>query len=234
VLLEDPESNQVHIRLRRDWERIAPDDEVLPELESDLEEKAREMGAAVFFTWVEETLSANLRTTDRQSVAVDNFERSLNRLYTKHVQTAASANTHIRLFSLRVAAGKFLENDEVESEGWVEAPPGLRRVTPDLFAAEIVGTSMEPYIPNGSICLFREFGAGSRQGKRVLVKEMGRGDSEAYTVKVYRSHKATSEDGEWRHGTIDLEPLNPEHEVLHLDPDENRYAVIAEFVQVLY
>ena len=233
VLLEDPAADQLHVRLRRDWNAIAPEDEVLPLLEGDLASKASEWGARAFFEWAEEHLSANIRTTDRQSVAVDKFDRALNRLYATHVRSRVSQSTHVPFYSLRAAAGKFIDNDEVEVRDWVEAPPDLRRVTPDLFAAQIVGDSMEPSIPNGSVCLFRAFGAGSRDGKRVLVEERGRSGDNAYTVKVYRSRK-TAQGGEWRHESIFLEPLNPEHEGWYLRADEDRYRVVAEFVQVLY
>ena len=233
VLLEDPATDQVYIRLRRDWSAIVPDDEVLPLLEDDLASKASEWGAKAFFEWAEEHLSANIRTTGRESVAVEDFDRALNRLYAKHVRSRVLQSTHVPFYSLRAAAGKFIDNDEVEIRDWVEAPSDLRRVTPDLFAAQIVGDSMDPHIPNGSVCLFRAFGAGSRNGRRVLVEERGRTGDNAYTVKVYRSQK-TAAGGEWRHESISLEPLNPEHEGWQLRADEDRYRVVAEFVQVLY
>src|SRR4051794_2449503 len=71
ILLEDPETNQVYIRLRRDWHEIAPDDPVLPLIEQELELRAAEMGAERFFAWIEENLSANLRTTDRETITVE-------------------------------------------------------------------------------------------------------------------------------------------------------------------
>jgi hypothetical protein len=54
-------------------------------------------------------------------------------------------------------------------------------------------------------------------------------------VKRYVSEKGQDEHGSWRHHFIELQPLNPEHESWRLDPErEDRYRVIAEFVQVLY
>ena len=47
VLLEDPANNRLYLRLRRDWDVIAPAEaDVLSELESDLAAKAQELGAA--------------------------------------------------------------------------------------------------------------------------------------------------------------------------------------------
>ena len=48
VLLEDPAADRLWIRLRRDWDHIAGSDtEVLGALETDLQGKASEMGAAL-------------------------------------------------------------------------------------------------------------------------------------------------------------------------------------------
>jgi SOS-response transcriptional repressor LexA len=231
VLLEDPSTNRLHIRLRRDFDEIAGEDaEVFEALEDDLAAKAEEWGAEKLFVWVEETLSNTVRITDRESVLVQDFERTLNRLYSRHVRSKLAS---VPRWTLRVAAGHFLDNAEVEPDGYEEAPPDLRRTT-GLFAAEIQGTSMEPLIPNGSVCLFREFGAGSRQAKLVLVEELGRGGNDRYTVKRYVSTKRQREDGTWEHNAIRLEPLNPEHEAWYLDPEEERYQIVAEFVRVLY
>ncbi len=84
------------------------------------------------------------------------------------------------------------------------------------------------------MCLFRRFGAGSRQGKLVLVEELGRGGNDRYTVKRYTSAKHQRPDGTWEHNAIHLEPLNPEHQAWYLDPEEERYRIVAEFVRVLY
>lgn len=236
VLLQDPETDHVHLRLRRDWEDVAGDDaEVFELLEEDLGAKVREMGAERLFSWLEDTLSGAVRLTDRRTILVRDFERTLNRLYSEHVRSIERPGvTHIPRFTLQVAAGRFLDNAEVEAEGFVEAPPDLTRLTDDMFAAEIVGTSMEPHIPDGSVCLFRQFGAGTRQGRLVLVEELGRGANDRYTVKRYVSEKKQSEEG-WRHTVIRLEPLNPEHQAWELDPEgEDRYRILAEFVRVLY
>ena len=236
VLLQDPETNRLYVRLRRDWDEIADEDaEVFESLESDLEAKALEFGAEKLFEWLEDVLSGTLRMSDRRNVLVTNFERTLNRLYAENIaSTLRPGITHIPRVSLRSAAGPFLENPEIEPEGYVEAPPDLRRITGDLFAAQIQGTSMEPDIPDGSVCLFRHFGAGTRRGRLVLVEELGRGTNDRYTVKRYVSRKRQRPDGTWDHQAIRLEPLNPEHEAWELDPEEERYRIVAEFVQVLY
>src|SRR5580693_4702458 len=89
VLLEDPSSDRLWVRLRRDWEAFAPEEaEVLAALEHDLTAKAREMGAKQLLGYLEDTLSNTLLMTDRREIMVEDFERALGRLYREHVQAA--------------------------------------------------------------------------------------------------------------------------------------------------
>lgn len=234
VLLEDPAADQLHVRLRRDWDTIAPEEsDVLSALEDDLVAKARESGAAGLFEYLETTLSNVVRISDRREIIVGNFEHMLGRLYREHVASnVREFVTHLPRYSLAVAAGPFLENAEVEAQGWEEAPSHLR-LSRDMFVARIQGRSMEPLIPDGALCVFRRGVTGSRQGRLVLVEALGGGANDRYTVKRYRSEKAQKPGGEWSHERIRLEPLNPEFEAWDLNPEEDRYRILAEFVQVL-
>src|SRR5581483_245250 len=234
VLLEDPANDRLYLRFRRDWDSIAfAQADVLSELESDLAAKAQEMGASTLLARLQDTLSNILRITDPREVMVENFERAVGRFYSEAVQaTVRPFVTHVPRYSLSVAAGKFLDNQEIAEEGWEEAPPGLAP-TPSMFVARIVGRSMEPRIPDGSLCVFRAGVAGSREGRLVLVERLGRGANDRYTVKRYHSVKRQGADGSWEHATIRLEPLNPEFEAWELNPEED-FRIVAEFVQVLY
>jgi SOS-response transcriptional repressor LexA len=235
VLLLDPTMNALHVRLRRDWEDIAPDEvEVLEALQDDLQTKSAEMGGARLLEHLGQTLSNVLRISEPREVIVDNFERGLARLYRQYVDARPHPfRTHLPRFTLAVAAGKFLDNEEISEDGWEEAPAGLR-LHDNMFVARIVGQSMEPRIPDGSLCVFRSGVTGSRQGKLVLVEYLGGGTNDRYTVKRYFSGKVQREDGSWAHERVRLEPLNPAFDAWDLDPEENRFRVVAEFVQVLY
>lgn len=229
VLLEDPALDAVHVRLRRDWEQLSPGDPSLPLLEADLAQKAGEWGARRFFDWAEARVWSNLHTTEREAVAVADFDRTLDRLYARHVNTTVRPETHVPVLSLRSAAGKFRENPEIEPEGHVELPASIR-MKPGMFAGWIAGTSMEPEIPDGSLALFQSEVTGSRQGRLVLVEEAG----SRYTLKRYRSRKNRTGGDSWQHEQIVLEPLNREHEPIVLSGEEDRYRVVAWFVAVLY
>jgi phage repressor protein C with HTH and peptisase S24 domain len=225
----------LHIKLRRDWDEIATEEdvEVLSELERDLDLKAQEMGGGALLAWLEENASQTIRAHDRQPVAVRNFPSTLNRLYREHVrETVHPYKTHLPVYALEVAAGPFLTNpQDVNPEDWVEAPAGLR-FDKDYFVARIRGHSMEPRIPDGSLCVFRKGVVGSRNGRLVLVRNSELADENRFTVKRYVSYKDQSGDA-FRHTRIRLESLNPESPSWDLDPDEEKYEIVAEFVTVL-
>ncbi len=235
VLLFNHESNELHLRFRRDFETLSDEEDLkvtLALLADDLEQKAAEMGAAALVEYLEQSLSNVFRITDREDVVVEDFARSAERLYRKHVKSnVLEFRTHLPRFSLRAAAGKFLDNEEVTQEAWLETPEDLR-LTPDMFVAEIAGHSMEPLIPDGSLCVFRYGVVGSRKGRLVLAEDLGSIGNDRYAVKRYESGKSVHGD-EWQHSWIELQSLNPEFEPWKLDPTEERYRIIAEFVRVL-
>jgi SOS-response transcriptional repressor LexA len=241
VLLEDPQTDSLCLRLRRDLESLVPDEEdreVLEALADDLALKAREMGAGKLFEYLESNVSDAIRITDREEILVEDFPRTLELLYRKNVRSnVLEFRTHLPRYSLKAAAGKFLENQEISEDGWIEAPEDLR-LSPDMFVAEIAGRSMEPVIPDGSLCVFRYGVTGSRQGRLVLAENLETGGNNRYAVKRYQSEKTGSEPealdtGAWRHARIRLESLNPEYPSWDLDPDQEKYRILAEFVRVL-
>lgn len=235
VLLADMERDKPWVKLRPDYDFAPPEDaEVLELLAEEMPQRAAEMGAASYLDWLEDALSNAVRVSERQMVAVDSFARVLDRLYSEHVEPVKVDPwvTHLPVYSLRAAAGKLGEEMESVEEDWVRAPEGLR-LGRDLFVAHVVGRSMEPRIPDGSLNLFRLNPAGSRQGKILLIERFGILDETArYTVKRYTSTKIYDEQtGEWQHERIRLEPLNPEFEPWDVEPEN--FAVVAEWLRVI-
>ena len=116
----------------------------------------------------------------------------------------------VPLYNLKAAAGNFSETQIVNPEDyeWVKISPRYKP-SKDLFACEVLGESMNKIVRNGSICLFRKYTGGSREGRIVLVELIGRQDPDsgsAYTVKEYHSKKII-EDGQWHHQSITLKSL---------------------------
>jgi hypothetical protein len=232
VLLSDTIAGTSH-RFRRDWDQITEDPEDLEYLEhlpQFLTQLSSEMGPK-FFDWLEGNTSNFLRSTARELVMMDRPDRTLRRLYDRHIApTILPFRTHLPRYTLRAAAGKFGESMEVEPEGWFEAPESLR-LTQDMFAAYVTGKSMEPRIPDGSLCAFRANVPGSRQGKLLLVEHYGETGDNRYTIKRYRSTKRRTQEG-WIHDEIKLEPLNPEYEAWTLE-EGSPIQVRGEFLEVL-
>ena len=139
------------------------------------------------------------------------------------------------VYSLEAAAGYFGEGHEVEKEGWIEVGSSLAN---DMFVSRVLGNSMEPLIPDGSMCVFRSRPTGSRRGKIVLVQACEAADPEeggSYAVKIYSSEKVVDDDtGELVNVKITLSSLNPDYEPIEISADyEADIAVIAEFLSVL-
>ena len=234
VLLIDPATDRGWIRMRSDFQQLADPEEaeVLELLQDDMAARIAELGAQRYLAWLEDSLSNVLRAGARQAVPVDAFTRVLDRLYGEHVEPAPvqEYGTHVPLFSLRAAAGSLGEEMPSEAEGWVRPPDGVR-ITRDLFVAHVVGRSMEPRIPNGSLNLYRLHPAGSRQGKILLIQRFGVDESARYTVKRYTSRKVETGEDQWQHERIRLEPLNPEFEPWDAGPED--FAVVAEWLRVI-
>jgi phage repressor protein C with HTH and peptisase S24 domain len=240
IFLLDTATGRLYKKLRRDWGAIADPEsvQILERLDDDFKVKIEEMGGEVFLRTLEDSLSNFLLIDDRRDVSVvSTFETALNRLFEEHVQRTEVIPfvTHVPLYSLRAAATKFGEDMEVEAEGWVRAPERLK-LDRNMFAGRVVGRSMEPLIPDGSLCLFRGSVVGSRQNKRLLIQRMGGADSSAeFTVKKYTSKKVHFGEDEWHNVSILLAPLNPEFEAMKFGPEDEKrqFRVIAEFVQVI-
>lgn len=235
VLLLDPQNDALYVRLRRDWESLASEEdaEVLAALEEDLVLQARERGGAAVLEHLENIASNSVRVTDREAISVRDFDKKLNELYREHVPAEVLRfRTHLPRYSLAVAAGPFLTNPEdISAEEWIEAPPELS-LDSDMFVARIQGRSMEPRIPHGSLCVFRRNVVGSRNGRLVLVRNSELADDNQYTVKRYKSEKTVGEEG-FVQTRIRLESLNPDYPSWDLEQDEGKYQVVAEFVRVL-
>lgn len=206
--------------------------DILTCLPDDLAQKASELGGLKMLALLEDSLSGFFRLSDRAPIAYSNARSTVDRLFDQYVDTEFRPfETHLPLYTLRAAATKFGEGMAVEEETWVRAPEN-RRITSRMFAVHIVGRSMEPRIPDGSVCICRAPVVGSRHGRLLLIEKFDETDFAArYTVKLYMRQGALPE-GEERTQPIRLQPLNPEFEAFDLTSEQFR--VIAEFVQVLY
>jgi len=144
----------------------------------------------------------------------------------------------VPLYDLKIAAGGFSDEQQMDDCEWVELPEEFLP-RKGLFVAQVVGESMNRRIPNGAWCLFRVASAGSRNGKVVLASHREIADTDTsghYTVKVYESKKESLADGTWRHTSIILRPdsLLPGYKSIVLSEEQaDDLKVVGELVAVL-
>ena len=143
----------------------------------------------------------------------------------------------IPLFDFHAAAGSFSEMQFEKDYSQIEVQEKYAD-NDDYFACKVVGESMNKRIPNGSICIFKKYDGGSRNGKIVLVENRDIQDPDfnsAFTVKTYSSQKSITNEG-WEHTEIILKPNSNDDSFQDIVIDKERgegMKVIGEFVAVL-
>jgi SOS-response transcriptional repressor LexA len=140
------------------------------------------------------------------------------------------------LYDFYAAAGTFSELQSEKSFKLIEGPENS--ASNDYFACKIIGESMNRVIPNGSICLFRPYTGGSRNGKIVLVENMDIQDPDfnsAFTIKTYSSEKSVSEET-WGHTSVVLRPNSFDssyQNIIITEENAEEMRVVGEFVRIL-
>ena len=151
-----------------------------------------------------------------------------------YISPTAKFSTHVPVYDVSAAAGDWGVEGSANEIGWIYVPN--QYLKKGMFAARVVGHSMEPRIPSGAFCLFRQCPAGSREGKLLLVQvntHESPEDGGRYTVKRYHSKKELTPDG-WRHDSIELQPLNADYKPIVITVDDaDTVRVIGEFVCII-
>jgi superfamily II DNA or RNA helicase/HKD family nuclease/SOS-response transcriptional repressor LexA len=142
----------------------------------------------------------------------------------------------IPFYDFYAAAGMFSELQSEKDFTLIEGPEN--RSHNDYFACRIIGESMNRVIPNGSICLFKPDGGGSRNGKIVLVENRDVQDPDfnsAFTIKTYSSEKFVSEDT-FYHESIVLKPNSFDRsykDIIISKENAEEMRVVGIFVKIL-
>lgn len=237
ILLLDFESEQLQSRFRRDFEAFAGDEAYWFEnLADEVSAKSQELGGRECLDWMESTLSHVLRISPRFCIIVNNYHQTATRLYLKYIRPKVLPFcTHLPQYSLEAAAGKFGKQMQVEPEGWVEVWPQIS-LAEDMFVTHIKGHSMEPAIPDGSLCVIRSKISGSCDGKVVLVEQYGEVGGNRYTIKRYLTSKNpdpdTKGDEAWLHDRITFESINPDYKCWDV-ASAGKIRILGEFLFVV-
>ena len=142
----------------------------------------------------------------------------------------------IPLYDFYAAAGSFSEIQSEKNYKLIEGPENSSNN--GYFACKIVGESMNRVIPNGSICLFKTYTGGSRNGKILLIEYRDLQDPDfnsAFTIKTYSSEKIVTDDN-WEHATIFLRPnsFDSSYEnIIITEQNASEMRIVGEFVKIL-
>lgn len=153
------------------------------------------------------------------------------------IKIQENPNNPIPFYDFYAAAGSFSEMQSDKEFTLIEGPENGHS-SDDYFACKIVGDSMNRVIPNGSICLFKNYSGGTRNGKIVLVENIDIQDPDfnsAFTIKTYSSEKVISEEG-WQHTSIILRSNSYDDSYKNILINEDNsigMRVIGEFIKVL-
>ncbi len=157
---------------------------------------------------------------------------------TKHTSIIPFENS-VPLYSLKVAAGEFYQNETQPEQNFIMVPDNVR-ITKDHFACKITGNSMNKIVKDGEIALFRKYSGGSRNGLMVIAEYYDLQDIDfgsCYTFKEYYSQKEVSEEG-WKHEKIILKPRSYDskyHDIIidAKEDGERKFNVIGIFEQII-
>ena len=182
---------------------------------------------ATMYNYLHEKVNGNKPKLEKQSKAIP-LPESL--AFEKHLRNP------IPLYDFYAAAGSFSEIQSEKDYTLIEGPENSSNH--DYFACRIIGESMNRVIPNGSICLFKSYTGGSRNGKVLLIENRDLQDQDfnsAFTIKTYSSEKIVSEDY-WEHVSIVLRPNSFDstyQDIIITEENAQDMRVVGEFVKIL-
>jgi len=217
ILLRTP-PDRLYSRFRRDCEEFSVGQgSSLKQLAEKTSEKGNRLGAEKCLEWLRSAYPSTLRISRQKSVVVHGYAgKTLDELYERHIRPEILPfRTHLPQYSLEAAAGKFGRQIPVEPEGWIEVHTDVP-LTDDMFVVHVEGHSMEPQIPDASLCAFRSKLSGSWDGKTLLIEQYGESGGSRYTVKRCHVSDAVDpnkeSDKDWLHQRMTLESINPDYE----------------------
>jgi uncharacterized protein len=144
----------------------------------------------------------------------------------------------VPVFNMKIAAGVFSTEQNIEDREWAELPDHFR-MQPNLFLAQVIGESMNKVIPSGSWCLFRANPGGTRHGKIVLVELRNRYDPETqgrYTVKQYIRERIFLDSDSNGESRIELWPNSDDstfQKITLMEEQGDDFFVVGEFLSII-
>ncbi len=146
---------------------------------------------------------------------------------------------YLPFYRMKAAGGLFLEQNIANEVEWFDMKEKNcpKKLNDSHFVMQVIGHSMEPKIPNGSLCLFsKNIGGGKNNGIYIFeLQDYHDPDSETgLTIKKYVSTKIPHPDYDSVHERITLMPINSLYEPIELnEEDHDRLTTVGKFIRVI-
>lgn len=132
-------------------------------------------------------------------------------LFTRWVTKDQRYSTHIPLYNIRAACGRFLEaEEEAQIEGWIDVnAAGIHKHGNEYFVVQARGESMLERIKDGAYCVFRAGGSVHR-GDIVIagIHDFDEDYNGRFTIKEFWQDFAKNENGDRVRQSVTLKPFN--------------------------
>ena len=133
--------------------------------------------------------------------------------------------SYLPLYSLRAACGVLGDGREVAPEGWVKAD-GIGRLDDTMVVVRTEGSSMEPKIHDGDLCVVRKIGAVNYDNRIVLVQRNDKA-ADPESGGAYLLKKLVKKGGK-----VLLRSLNGDYRDIEIASGDD-IKIVAEFKSVL-
>lgn len=143
---------------------------------------------------------------------------------------------YLPLYSVRAACGAFSNEQEVETEGWVDVSTSGIKAKENMFVVHAKGNSMEPRIHDNDLCVFQKYD-GEELENQIVLTQLITHDTDyggMYTIKKFHAVQKPDEYGNMRNEKVELISYNSTYSPIILTGDDADYVkTVGVFVDVL-
>lgn len=217
---------------------IKMDDEIwdIPEINAADESTKGKLSAS--FQRYRDFVESNLSDDELFSIAFgdDKEEAEEENIVKLEIGKKYQYAQYLPLYSVRAACGAFANEQEVETEGWVDVSTSGIRAKENMFVVHAKGNSMEPRIHDNDLCVFQKYEGDELENQIVLTQlithDMDYGGM--YTIKKFHAEKRPDENGYLRNSKVELLSYNPAYSPIILTEDDaDDVKTVGVFVGVL-
>lgn len=206
----------------------------IPEI-NEVNEKVKGKLTASFRAYVE-YIESTLSDDELASIAFGEEEHEKEDIVKLEVGKKYQYAQYLPLYSVRAACGAFANEQEVETEGWVDVSTSGIRAKENMFVVHAKGNSMEPRIHDNDLCVFQKYEGDELENKIVLTQlithDIDYGGM--YTIKKFHAEKSPDENGHLRNSKVALLSYNPTYSPIILTKDDaDNIKTIGVFVGIL-